>query len=78
MTYSAPGVEPGGPATPPPAPRKSSGFFRWRGILGLLFFVALAVVGWMLFADLAIKSNVMEEQPALAAWLGEHLLARRA
>ena len=29
-------------------------------------------------ADLAIKSNAMEEQPALAAWLGEHLLARRA
>jgi DNA polymerase III delta subunit len=28
-------------------------------------------------ADLAIKSNAMEEQPALAAWLGEHLLARR-
>jgi DNA polymerase III delta subunit len=29
-------------------------------------------------ADVAIKSNVMEEQPALAAWMGEHLLARRA
>jgi DNA polymerase III delta subunit len=29
-------------------------------------------------ADLAIKSNVMEEQPALTAWLGEHLLARRS
>jgi len=29
-------------------------------------------------ADLAIKSNAMEEQPALAAWLGEHLLARRS
>jgi len=28
--------------------------------------------------DLAIKSNVMEEQPALTAWLGEHLLARRS
>jgi DNA polymerase III delta subunit len=27
--------------------------------------------------DLAIKSNAMEEQPALTAWLGEHLLARR-
>jgi DNA polymerase III delta subunit len=27
--------------------------------------------------DLAIKSNAMEEQPALSAWLGEHLLARR-
>jgi len=28
--------------------------------------------------DLAIKSNAMEEQPALTAWLGEHLLARRS
>ena len=27
-------------------------------------------------ADLAIKANVMEEEPALVAWLGEHLLAR--
>ena len=26
-------------------------------------------------ADLAIKANVMEEEPALAAWLGEYLLA---
>jgi DNA polymerase III delta subunit len=28
-------------------------------------------------ADLAIKTNVMEEEPALVAWLGEHLLAAR-
>jgi DNA polymerase-3 subunit delta len=28
--------------------------------------------------DVAIKSNVMEEQPALTAWLGEHLLAGRS
>jgi len=28
-------------------------------------------------ADLAIKTNAMEEGPALAAWLGEHLLATR-
>lgn len=28
-------------------------------------------------ADLAIKTNVMDEEPALAAWLGEHLLAGR-
>jgi DNA polymerase III delta subunit len=26
-------------------------------------------------ADLAIKTNVMNEEPALVAWLGEHLLA---
>ena len=26
-------------------------------------------------ADLAIKTNVMDEEPALVAWLGEHLLA---
>jgi DNA polymerase III delta subunit len=26
-------------------------------------------------ADLAIKTNAMEEGPAVAAWLGEHLLA---
>ena len=29
-------------------------------------------------ADVAIKTNVMAEEPALAAWLGEHLLARRS
>ena len=29
-------------------------------------------------ADVAIKSNQMDEEPALAAWLGEHLLAERA
>jgi DNA polymerase III delta subunit len=29
-------------------------------------------------ADLAIKSNAMEEKPALTAWLGEHLLARQS
>jgi DNA polymerase III delta subunit len=29
-------------------------------------------------ADLAIKSNAMDEEPALVAWLGEFLLARRA
>ncbi|MGZ8481145.1 MAG: DNA polymerase III subunit delta [Candidatus Limnocylindria bacterium] len=29
-------------------------------------------------ADVAIKTNVMDEEPALVAWLGEHLLARRA
>ena len=28
-------------------------------------------------ADLAIKTNAMQEEPALAAWLGEHLLATR-
>ena len=28
--------------------------------------------------DLSIKSNSMEEQPALTAWLGEHLLAKRS
>ena len=29
-------------------------------------------------ADVAIKTNVMGEEPALVAWLGAHLLARRA
>ena len=28
-------------------------------------------------ADMAIKTNVMNEEPALVAWLGEHLLAAR-
>jgi DNA polymerase III delta subunit len=28
-------------------------------------------------ADLAIKTNVMDEESALSAWLGEHLLGRR-
>jgi DNA polymerase III delta subunit len=28
-------------------------------------------------ADVAIKTNVMEEEPALVAWLGEHLIGAR-
>ena len=28
-------------------------------------------------ADVAIKSNEVDEAPALAAWLGEHVLAAR-
>jgi hypothetical protein len=28
-------------------------------------------------ADLAIKTQTMEEEPALAAWLGEYVLATR-
>lgn len=47
-------------ATPPKSTRKSSGFFRWSGILALLFFAAVFVVGWMLFADFAIKSSIAE------------------
>ena len=29
-------------------------------------------------ADMAIKTNVMDEEPALVAWMGEHILAGRA
>ncbi|HET9426083.1 MAG TPA: hypothetical protein VFO55_11980, partial [Gemmatimonadaceae bacterium] len=54
MTYAT--VAP----TPPEPRRTSSGFFRWRGIIGLLFFVVVAVAGWILFADLAIKSAMAE------------------
>jgi hypothetical protein len=28
-------------------------------------------------ADVAIKSNEMDEEPALVAWVGEHVLAAR-
>ena len=28
-------------------------------------------------ADVAIKTSVMDEEPALVAWVGEHLLATR-
>jgi len=28
-------------------------------------------------ADLSIKANEMEEEPALVAWVGEYLLATR-
>jgi len=48
---------------PPPAagnPQPRRRFFRWQGIFGLLFFVAIAVVGWILFADMAIKSAISE------------------
>src|SRR4051812_13375584 len=48
----------------PPAPaapaRKSSGFFRWQGVFALLFFAAIIVAGWLLFADFIIKSTVAE------------------
>jgi DNA polymerase III delta subunit len=36
-----------------------------------------AMLAGLFEADLAIKTNVMEEGPALAAWMGEHLLAPR-
>ncbi len=36
-----------------------------------------AMLNGLFEADLAIKTNVMDEEPALAAWLGEHLLAAR-
>lgn len=36
-----------------------------------------AMLAGLFEADLAIKTNVMDEEPALAAWLGEHLLAQR-
>ena len=37
-----------------------------------------AMLNGLFEADLAIKTNVMDEEPALVAWLGEHLLARRS
>ena len=46
------------PATREPKPAK--GFFRWRGIFALLFFVAVFVGGWILFADWIIKSAISE------------------
>lgn len=49
----------GGRSAPAPA-RKSSGFFRWRGIFALLFFAAVIVTGWILFADLALRSSISE------------------
>jgi uncharacterized protein (TIGR03545 family) len=51
------------PNSPLPAtrnPKPASGFFRWRGIFGLLFIVGLFVIGWILFADFAIKSTISE------------------
>src|SRR3954452_9193173 len=47
------------PETTKAAP-KSGGFFRWQGILALLFFVALIVGFWTLFADRLIKSAISE------------------
>lgn len=35
-----------------------------------------AMLNGLFEADLAIKTNAMDEEPALAAWLGEHLLAQ--
>ncbi len=36
-----------------------------------------AMLAGLFEVDLAIKSNVMDEKPALAAWMGEYLLAPR-
>ncbi len=36
-----------------------------------------AMLNGLFEADLAIKTNVMDEEPALAGWLGEHLLGAR-
>ena len=54
MTYTA------APGAAEPPRMKSSGFFRWRGILGLLLIVAVFVGGWVLFADWIIKSAISE------------------
>jgi uncharacterized protein (TIGR03545 family) len=40
--------------------KKSSGFFRWKGIFALLFFVAVLIGGWILFADAILKSTIAE------------------
>jgi uncharacterized protein (TIGR03545 family) len=48
------------PETTKPAKPKSGGFFRWQGIFALLFFVALIVGFWVLFADRLIKSAISE------------------
>src|SRR4051812_34224070 len=48
------------PPASPVSTRKSSGFFRWSGILALLFFAVVMCAGWMLFADYAIKSSIAE------------------
>ena len=60
MTYTATAAGPGPAGTPAPSTRKSSGFFRWRGFIGLLAIVALVVGGWLVFADAIIKSTISE------------------
>ena len=46
------------PATRNPKP--ASGFFRWRGIIGLIAIVVVLVGGWILFANWIIKSTISE------------------
>ena len=58
VDLSPPRAERGGD-TPPPA-RKSKGFFRWQGIIGLFAVTAILVGGWVLFADWIIKSTISE------------------
>src|SRR4051812_22320166 len=45
-------------ATKPPTGRPK--VFRWRGIFALIAGVVLFVLGWMLFADRALKSTISE------------------
>lgn len=40
--------------------RQSSGVFRWRGVIALVAFAVIAVLGWILFADWAVKSSIAE------------------
>src|SRR5689334_7596577 len=53
MSYTPPSTDAG-------AKKRSSGFFRWKGIFALLFFAIIAVGGWILFADLILKSTISE------------------
>ena len=59
MTYGVHPERSEGPASNR-AKKKSSGFFRWKGIFALLFFVVITVGGWILFADLILKSTISE------------------
>src|SRR4051812_2053436 len=43
-----------------PRPRKKPGLFRWSGLLALLFFVIVFIVGWMLFGNLVLRSAMAE------------------
>ena len=56
VTYTAPAEGHPSPLRPP----RSARFFRWQGIIGLLFIVAILVGGFILFADRIIKGTITE------------------
>lgn len=56
--YAPPAQGSGGP--PVASPTRRTKIFRWQGILPLVVVLALGVLGWMVFGELAIRATMSE------------------